>query len=102
MGRRENSYHAGQSENNSSERHLIAGVNRSAIDAHVCAPCIDIRARLCTRARARARIAYLICPPFDERRMILRQTMTSPWIYMREQRFFSALVTLRRTCCNGL
>lgn len=30
MGWRENSYHAGQSGNNSSERHLIAGVNRSA------------------------------------------------------------------------
>jgi len=33
MGWRENSYHVGQSGNNSPERHLIAEVNRSAIDA---------------------------------------------------------------------
>ena len=62
MGRWENSYHVGQSRNNSPERHLIAGVNRSAIDGP----------RLCIMHTCICEDVYVYARVFDTSAFLIR------------------------------
>lgn len=64
------------------------------VRTYVLRPCVCVRVCVCARV-------YLIRPLFYERRMILRQTMTSPWMYMRETVSSQRSSSRRDGNCNG-